>query len=77
VIDGATQLTSVLKTDPRVPKCATSKLLSYALGRVPRGGDECRATMLSQQFAASGYRMKELIVTLIKDDAFRMRHGGK
>lgn len=77
IVDGETELASALKSDPRVPTCATSKLLSFALGRASEGGDTCRVKALAESFKASGYRMKELIVSLIKDDTFRMRHGGK
>jgi hypothetical protein len=33
--------------------------------------------MLSDRFAASGYRIRALIEDIVHTDAFRMRHGGE
>lgn len=76
-IDGEAQLAQALKSDPRFPRCATRKLFTFALGRVAQPFDEARLLMLSDRFAASGYRIRALIEDIVHTDAFRMRHGGE
>lgn len=73
--DGAAELAQVLKADPRFVACATRKLFTYALGRVPASYDERRIASLVNAFAKDKYRMHNLIVNIIGSDAFRMRRG--
>ena len=74
--DGGAELAKVVKDDPRFIDCATRKLFTYALGRVPAGYDERRLKGLVKSFARDDYRAKDLIVNIIGSDAFRMRRGG-
>jgi hypothetical protein len=74
--DGATQLASILKSDPSFPRCAVQKFFSYALGRVPAPYDALRMNTLFDTFSSQGFRLKTLMLALISDDAFRMRRGG-
>jgi hypothetical protein len=74
--DGAAELAQVIKSDPRFIDCATRKLFTYALGRVPGPYDERRLKGLTKAFAKDDYRTKDLIVNIIGSDAFRMRRGG-
>jgi hypothetical protein len=74
--DGADELAKVIKNDPRFVDCATRKLFTYALGRVPGTFDERRLQGLVKAFARDDYRTKDLIVNIIGSDAFRMRRGG-
>ena len=74
--DGAHELAQVIKGDPRFGECATQKVLSYALGRTPREGDVTRLSALTKGFADGQHRTKALIVSIIHNDAFRMRRGG-
>ena len=74
--DGTASLASVIKSDPRFGRCATTKLFSYALGRTPRAADDPRIDALAQGFADAKSRTKALITSLIHNDAFRMRRGG-
>jgi len=76
-IDGAGDLASALKSDPRFARCATRKLFTYALGRSPKGFDAARLATLTAGFAAGGHRTRDLIIDIVHSDAFRMRHGGK
>ncbi len=73
--DGAAALAQVIKTDPRFTECATQKIFSYALGRTPRGYDDLRLAALTKGFADLHHRTKALIVSIIHNDAFRMRRG--
>lgn len=73
--DGVTQLEAALKADPAVLQCATNKVLSFALGRVPTTDDTCRIQAFAADIATKGYQTKELLLDVIHDDSFRMRQG--
>ena len=75
--DGPSALAKEIKKDPRLADCATAKIFSYALGRVASTTDASRIAALSKTFTAGNYRMRDLIVTITQDSAFRTRHGGK
>lgn len=75
-VDGAAQLAQVIKQDPRFLKCATQKVFSYALGREPQSFDAERIDALKNGLTTTEYRAKELIMNIIRNDAFRMRRGG-
>lgn len=74
--DGAASLASVVKKDPRLGACATTKLFSYALGREPQDLDADRLGALTKGFAGAQHRARALIVSLVHNDAFRKRRGG-
>jgi hypothetical protein len=74
--DGAPSLAAVIKGDPRFGECATKKLFSYALGRSPRAIDGPRIVALARGFADARNRARALIISLVHNDAFRMRRGG-
>lgn len=74
--DGGAELSAVLKADSRFVDCATRKLFTYALGRVPGAFDEPRLKGLVKAFAKDGYVTRNLIVNIIGSDAFRKRRGG-
>ncbi len=76
-IDGAGELASALKADPRFERCATHKLYTYALGRVPKAYDATRLADLTSGFARGGHRTRDLIIDIVHSDAFRMRRGGE
>lgn len=64
------------QSDPRFVDCATRKLFTYALGRVPGAADEQRIKGLVDAFGKGDYQLEGLIVSIIASDAFRMRQGG-
>jgi hypothetical protein len=74
--DGARSLAAVIKGDPRFGECTTKKLFSYALGRSPRAIDGPRIGALAKGFADARNRARALIISLVHNDAFRMRRGG-
>ncbi|HSO33298.1 MAG TPA: DUF1592 domain-containing protein [Labilithrix sp.] len=76
-IDGPVQLAAAIKSDPRFLSCATRKLYTYALGRVPQSFDEPRLAGLTASFSQNGQRTRDLIVDIVHSDAFRMRRGGE
>jgi hypothetical protein len=74
--DGAIELASVIRRDPRFTKCATEKFLSYSLGREPRDYDTARVDALGKEFQDENYRARELIIHIVRNDTFRKRRGG-
>ncbi len=75
--DGAAELAKAIKNDSAFPGCATEKLFSYALGRVPTDMDRCLLTELTQHVADKGLSSRELMTAIIANDAFRKRRGGQ
>ncbi len=76
-IDGAGELASALKADPRFERCATHKLYTYALGGVPKAYDATRLADLTSGFARGVHRTRDLIIDIVHSDAFRTRRGGE
>jgi hypothetical protein len=74
--DGAVQLAELLAGDPRVYRCVTEKLYTYALGRRPDTRDAREhIDELAGELAASGYRLRELVLAVVTHNAFRNRRG--
>jgi hypothetical protein len=72
--DGALGLASALKADARVPRCMTEKLFTYALGRGATVEDRrCGLPAIEAGFAASGYRMEQLVTQIVTSPAFTKR----
>jgi hypothetical protein len=46
------------------------------VGRDPKDFESARIDALTKAFADKQYRFKELVVSIVRDDAFRMRRGG-
>ncbi len=74
--DGAAELATAIKSDARFTKCATEKFFSYALGRSKRDYDEGRLIALGKEFGSQRFRASELIIDIVRNDAFRKRRGG-
>lgn len=67
--DGPVELSEVLASDPRFMRCATQKLLTYALGRaMEREGSLVDATL--ERAKAKG-TLRALIEAVVLSDAFR------
>ncbi len=77
--EGAKELAQLLSEDERLHECATRKLYTFALGRLPQFSDEadsCRVEWLGQTFEDSGYDFSQLIRSVVLTDSFRGRRGG-
>jgi len=74
--DGAAQLATVLRADPRFPDCLSRNVFVYALGRETVDTDTCRLEGFKKDFGNYGYELKDLITTIVLSDAFRHRQGG-
>lgn len=72
-IDGAMQLATAVKLDPRTSRSITSFLLSYSVGRVMGTDDRCRIEALDATFTSSGHRLQTLLTHVAQSDAFLTR----
>ena len=74
--NGARELQSLLKSDPRVPRAVVKYLLSYALGRQVGDADRCLVDNVTTAFqSADKNRMKALVARVTALPAFLMRRG--
>jgi hypothetical protein len=71
----AKELAGILANDARYPRCLTSKVFAYAIGRTPQDSDTCSIDKLSGDFAEQGYHMLDLLTSVATSDAFTMRRG--
>jgi hypothetical protein len=77
--EGASELADLLSEDKRLAACATRKLYTFALGRIPtsaRNADGCRLDWLRSRFEEADYDFRELIRAAVLTDSFRGRRGG-
>jgi hypothetical protein len=73
--DGAVEEGDVVAGDSRFPSCVAQQVATYALGRPMLYEDKGRLDQLTADFAATGYRLPELIRLVVTNEAFRMRRG--
>jgi hypothetical protein len=74
--DGAAELADLLAGDPRVYRCMTEKLYTYALGRRPDTRDaRVHVDELADELVGGGYQLRELVLALVTHHAFRNRRG--
>jgi Protein of unknown function (DUF1592)/Protein of unknown function (DUF1588)/Protein of unknown function (DUF1595)/Protein of unknown function (DUF1585)/Protein of unknown function (DUF1587) len=66
----AKELGALLHNDPRVSRCMVKSLLRNALGHLDTPGEQPALDALDESFAASGYRVKALLVELVANPAF-------
>lgn len=72
---GAAALQSLLRDDPAVAACVVGHLHRYAFARSESAADACTLEGLTATFEASGRSFEELVVALVRSDAFRYRLG--
>ncbi|HEY8944884.1 MAG TPA: DUF1592 domain-containing protein, partial [Polyangiaceae bacterium] len=72
----AAELMTVVATDPQTHLCYSKKLAGYGLQRDIVNADLPLLTRLSSTSTASGGSLKQVILDLVKQDAFRTRVGG-
>ena len=68
---GAIELGKKLAASPDVAACLANQWFRFALGRMESNDDACTLQAMYDGFAASGGNMRELIVRIVKGDAFR------
>jgi hypothetical protein len=68
---GARELDEMLAADPRTMNCLVTQLYRYASARVETPEEEIVLDQIDKGFADGGYRLKQLITTLVTSDGFR------
>jgi hypothetical protein len=75
--DDAPGMGRALRDHPELGPCLVRSLYRYAVGRAPEEGEESLLEYLSERFAASGFRVTELMRELVLSDGFRTSSGSR
>ncbi len=70
---GGVELAQRLSTSQEVRDCVKKQWFRFSLGRFEGDEDACSLQVLGEEFAASDYQIKTLLVSLVTSDAFRYR----
>lgn len=73
--NGAREMADLISGDPRFGRCASKQLFTYALGRGSEPRDRKYIDHIAVEFAAGGYKMKDLIALIVTSEPFRLRRG--
>jgi len=68
--EGAAGLGQTLHDDPAATACLVNRLYGYGAGRAPVTGEAEWMKYLQARFAAQGYRLPDLMRTIVTSDAF-------
>lgn len=71
-VDGAAEMGQAISLHDRFPYCMTAQLMRHAVGTLEGSHQEAYVDSLLGDFAGSGYQFEELIVALVRSEAF---HG--
>jgi Protein of unknown function (DUF1592)/Protein of unknown function (DUF1588)/Protein of unknown function (DUF1595)/Protein of unknown function (DUF1585)/Protein of unknown function (DUF1587) len=69
--NGALELGRKLAASPDVANCFANQWFRFALGRMEAAEDACSLQAMHETFAATGGNIRELIIKMVKGDAFR------
>ncbi|WP_169791641.1 DUF1592 domain-containing protein [Sandaracinus amylolyticus] len=69
--EGARELGELMRHDGRVPACVTRQLFRHAIGRLEEERERRAIEELTERFAESGFRFRELLFALVTSEAFR------
>jgi hypothetical protein len=76
-LTGAIELAQHLAQSEDVRRCIGKQWFRYAFARLERGDDDgCSLDATHQQFEASGWDLRELLIALVRSDAFLFRRIG-
>ncbi len=67
---GAKQLGTILANSPVCQECVVRQMFRYSYGRLETASDESTIHQLYDQFKASGFRFKSLLVALVQSPEF-------
>ena len=70
---GVAEMAAKLASSEQVRSCVTAKWFRYGYGRGETDADACSMEALKAQFAAGGYKIRDLIIALTQTDAFLYR----
>ncbi len=74
--DGAIELSDRLAASPRVASCVAEHWYRFVMGRgTSAPADGCNLAQISESFVQSGGDVTELLVAIVRSDAFRYRPG--
>ena len=68
--DGSQGLASYLRDDPRIPACLVRNVYAYGVGRKTDERDEDYLTDQAKAFAATGYRLPDLMMQIASSPEF-------
>jgi hypothetical protein len=71
--DGALELARAMAESTQVAECVSSQYFRFSYNRTVTETDSCTVDAMNEAFAASGYNIKELLVTLTQTNAFLYR----
>jgi len=57
--------------DEDLPQCAATRAVQWAMGRAPHEDEAAWIDQLASEFAASGYRYRELIKAIVQSETYR------
>lgn len=69
--DDARELALLIRERSEATECVVRQLYRYANARVEKGGEASAIDALVARFAASGYRLPELLLAVAESDGFR------
>jgi hypothetical protein len=69
--DGVLEFGQKLAQSRQVSDCLASQWFRFALGRMESSDDACSMLTIRDGFAASGKNVRQLLVSIVKSDAFR------
>ncbi|MFE8603261.1 DUF1592 domain-containing protein [Archangium violaceum] len=69
------ELRTLLESDPGLERCIAQHLLTYGLGRGPTSADACTLDDIASKARTSGGRLSDLILSVIRSEAFTSRGG--
>lgn len=70
---GAVELAQRLSTSAEVRDCVQKQWFRFSLGRSEASEDACSLAAVKDEFAASDFNVKKLLLALVTSDAFRYR----
>jgi hypothetical protein len=70
---GPAELGAMLVDSDRVPRCVTSQLFQFAVGRPTRGNEAQAIDALAADFTAGGARLADILQAFVTSDAFALR----
>ncbi|MEZ4265784.1 MAG: DUF1592 domain-containing protein [Myxococcota bacterium] len=73
--DGTAELLPILSEDPRLPRCVSQHLYTYALGRGPTAADDGYLDDIAAAALADGLTFHALVKHIVTSEPFRMRRS--
>jgi hypothetical protein len=73
IFHGVGELSSKLAASAQVQACVATHWFRYGYGRGETDGDACSMSRIRTQFAAGGFKMRDLLIALTQTDAFLYR----